>query len=153
MISIFIDGDNCPNLVLDYTIEFCKTNNIPLKIVANRKIENKNPEYEMVVCEKTKDAADNYIFNNADKKTLVVTKDILLAERLVKNDIVTINDRGTIFDKNNIKYRIQDRELNFQLAALGFGGKNEKNYNQNILEKYKRCLEKAMIILHRRDSL
>ena len=153
MISIFIDGDNCPNLVLDYTIEFCKTNNIPLKIVANRKIENKNPEYEMVVCEKTKDAADNYIFNNADKKTLVVTKDILLTERLVKNDIVTINDRGTIFDKNNIKYRIQDRELNFQLAALGFGGKKEKNYNQNILEKYKRCLEKAMIILHRRDSL
>ena len=50
MISIFIDGDNCPNLVLDYTIEFCKTNNIPLKIVADRKIENKNPEYEMVVC-------------------------------------------------------------------------------------------------------
>ena len=90
---------------------------------------------------------------HADKKTLVVTKDILLAERLVKNDIVTINDRGTIFDKNNIKYRIQDRELNFQLAALGFGGKKEKNYNQNILEKYKRCLEKAMIILHRRDSL
>lgn len=153
MISIFIDGDNCPNLVLDFTIGYCKANNIPLKIVANKKIENKNPEYEMIVCEQTKDAADNYIFNNADKKTLVVTKDILLVERLVKNDIVAINDRGTIFDKDNIKYRLQDRDLNFQLAALGFGGKKEKNYSQNMLEKYKISLEKAMIILRRRDSL
>lgn len=153
MISIFIDGDNCPNLVLDFTIGYCKTNNIPLKIVANKKIENKNPKYEMIVCEQTKDAADNYIFNNADKKTLVVTKDILLVERLVKNDIVAINDRGTIFDKDNIKYRLQDRDLNFQLAALGFGGKKEKNYSQNMLEKYKISLEKAMIILRRRDSL
>lgn len=153
MISVFIDGDNCPNLVLDFTIGYCKSNNIPLKIVANKKIENKNPEYEMIVCEQTKDAADNYIFSNADKKTLVVTKDILLAERLVKNDIVAINDRGTIFDKDNIKYRLQDRDLNFQLAALGFGGKKEKNYSLNMLEKYKICLEKTMIILRRRDSL
>ena len=152
MISIFIDGDNCPSLALDYTIKYCKSNNLKLKIVANKKIDNTNAEYEMIVCEQTKDAADNYIFNNADKKTLVVTKDILLAERLVKNDIVTINDRGTIFEKDNIKYRLQDRELNFQLAAIGFGGKKGKNYSQKMLEKFKISLEKAMIILRRRDN-
>ena len=152
MISIFIDGDNCPNLALDYTIKYCKSNNLKLKIVANKKIENKNSDYEMVVCEQTKDSADNYIFNNADKKTLVVTKDVLLAERLLKNDIVTINDRGTIFEKNNIKYRLQDRELNFQLAALGFGGKKGKNYSLETLEKYKTALEKAIITLRRRDN-
>lgn len=152
MISVFIDGDNCPTLALDFIINYCKTNNLKLKVIANKDIVNKSAEYEMVVCEKAKDAADNYIFNNADKKTLVVTKDVLLAERLVKKDIVTINDRGTIFDKNNIKYRLQDRELNFQLASLGFGGKKGKNYSPQMLEKFKVCIEKAMITLLRRDS-
>ncbi len=152
MISVFIDGDNCPTLVLNFLIKYCETNKLKLKVVANKKICNQNQKYEMVVCEQTKDAADNYIFNNADEKTLVVTKDILLAERLVKKDIVTINDRGTIFDKNNIKYRLQDKELNFQLAALGFGGKKGNNYNLQTLEKFKICLEKAMATLLRRDS-
>lgn len=152
MISVFIDGDNCPTLALNFIVDYCKSNNLKLKVVANKDIGNKSDEYEMVVCEQTKDAADDYIFSNADEKTLVITKDILLAERLVKKGIVTINDRGTIFDKNNIKYRLQDRDLNFQLAALGFGGKKGKNYSPQMLEKFKTCLEKAMSTLLRRGS-
>lgn len=153
MISVFIDGDNCPSLVLNYMASFCRENGAKLKIIANRKIMPGSPEYEMIVCEQTKDAADNYIFSNAEKTSLVVTKDILLAERLVNNDIVTINDRGTIFDKFNIKYRLQDRDLNFQLASLGFGGKKSKNYSAQMLEKFKESLEKSMAILRRRDNL
>lgn len=152
MISVFIDGDNCPALVLNYMAQYCTAGNLKLKVVANRKLNTKSTGYEMIICEQTKDAADNYIFNSADKKSLVITKDTLLAERLVNNNIVTINDRGTIFDKDNIKYRIQDRNLNLQLASLGFGGKKEKNYTAENLEKFKISLEKAMATLRRRDS-
>ncbi len=152
MISVFIDGDNCPSLVLNFMANYCKENKARLKIVANRKIMRESPEYEMIVCEQTKDAADNYIFSNADKDSLVITKDILLAERLVNNEIITINDRGTIFDKYNIKYRLQDRDLNYQLAALGFGGKKSKNYSEEMLRKFTASLEKSMSILRRRGN-
>lgn len=152
MISVFIDADNCPTLVLDFVAKYCKQHNFNLIIVANKKVEIQNAEYKMVVCEQTKNAADNYIFENATEKDLVITKDILLVERLVGKNIVTINDRGTMFDKNSIKYRIQDRNLNLQLSALGFGGKKERNFSEKMLNKFENCITKAISILRGRDS-
>lgn len=152
MISVFIDGDNCPTLVLDFVAKYSKQNNLNLIIVANKKIEIQNAQYKMIVCEQTKNAADNYIFENVNQTDLVITKDVLLAERLVNKNIVTINDRGTIFDKNNIKYRLQDRNLNLQLSALGFGGKKERNFNTQMLTKFENCINKAISILQYRDN-
>lgn len=154
MISVYIDGDNCPTLVLEFVAEYCRQNEFLLKIAANRKISIKNAEensdYEMIVCPVQKDAADNYIIANAGAKSLVITKDVILAEKLVAENIITINDRGTVFEKNSIKYRMQDRDLNLQLAALGFGGKKEKNYNQENLEKFIKSFEKAISIIQNR---
>lgn len=151
-ISVFIDADNCPNLVLKKTAELCRKNNFILKIIANRQINIPDAAYEMHICPAEKDAADNFILEYATSKDLVITKDLLFAEKLVEKDIVSINDRGTMFDKYNIKDRLQDRALDLQLAGLGFGGKKGSTYNEKQLAKFTSCFEKAISILLRRDN-
>ena len=62
----------------------------------------------MILAENTKDSADNIIFENITEKDIAITRDILLAERLVQKNIKTINDRGTYFSKENIKKKFQE---------------------------------------------
>lgn len=151
-ISVFIDADNCPTLVLKKTAELCSLNNFSLKIIANRQINIPNADYQMHICPQEKDSADNYILNNATTNDLVITKDLLFAEKLVERDMISINDRGTMFDKYNIKDRLQDRELDLQLAGLGFGGRKGSTYNEKQMAKFTSCFEKAVSILRRRDN-
>lgn len=147
-VKVYIDADNCPNLVLSYTEKYCRDHELPLILVANHSIQIKDGKYEMVICEKEKDAADNYIFEHAEKTDLVVTKDIILASRLVEQQIKTINDRGTLFDKYNIKDRLADSAFDFQLAQLGLGGKKGSSYNEKQLAKYVSCFENAIKYLN-----
>ena len=94
----------------------------------------------MIICEKEKDAADNYIFSMAEQSDLVITRDIILAEKLVNKNIQVINDRGTLFTKNNIHNRIEDRNLDLQLAQLGFGG-GTNVYGEKQFKKFRNCFE------------
>ncbi|MBO6101515.1 MAG: DUF188 domain-containing protein, partial [Spirochaetaceae bacterium] len=74
---IWIDADSCPVQVRDLTVRFALRLKIPVKFVANHDIPfKKNELFEMIVCENEKDAADNYIVENANPEDLVITRDI-----------------------------------------------------------------------------
>ena len=98
----------------------------------------------MILAENTKDSADNIIFENITEKDIAITRDILLAERLVQKNIKTINDRGTYFSKENIKKKVEERNYDFNLAQLGFSGSKEKNYGMKELTKFRECFEKTL---------
>lgn len=152
MNTIWIDGDNCPSLVIKFTADFCLKHNLNLKIAANRKIEISESSYEMIICPKEKDSADSCILENADIHDIVITKDIIFAEKLLNKDILTINDRGKRFENNKMKYRMQDRDLDLQLAQLGFGGKKGSSYSTKELQKFQECLEKTYTTLLSRNN-
>ena len=103
--TIWIDADSCPKAVRDVTIRFAKKINSEIQIifVANKAIPASSTEYKMIICDKCKDAADNYILQNVNSNDLVITRDIIFAEKLVEKNICAINDRGTYFNKDNIK--------------------------------------------------
>ena len=100
--------------------------------------------FKMILAENTKDSADNIIFENITEKDIAITRDILLAERLVQKNIKTINDRGTYFSKENIKKKVEERNYDFNLAQLGFSGSKEKNYGMKELKKFRECFEKTL---------
>ena len=122
--KIYIDADSCPRAVRDYTIRYTKKTYPSVKVVlaANKEIPCTEDGFEMVVLEQGKDKADNWILENAQNGDLVITKDILFAEKLVEKEICTINDRGKSFTKSNIKDEVEDRNFDFQLASIGLGG-------------------------------
>ena len=98
----------------------------------------------MIICEATKDAADNYIYDNADKNDLVITRDIVFADRLVTKGISTINDRGTIFNKENIKELLSTRDFDLQLANIGLVKHFNEGYDKKKFALFANSFDKTL---------
>lgn len=130
--QIWIDADSCPSLVRNHTVKMASRLNLKVYFVANKKIPcNESDSFEMIICPQEKDAADNYILQNVKPNDLVITRDIVFADKLVTNHIHCINDRGTIFDQNNIKEMLSTRDFDLQLANIGL----VKHFNEGYDKK------------------
>ena len=144
MIKVWIDADSFPTLLKNFILEYAEKNYLEIIFVANKPIKSDKHNFKMILAENTKDSADNIIFENITEKDIAITRDILLAERLVQKNIKTINDRGTYFSKENIKKKVEERNYDFNLAQLGFSGSKEKNYGMKELKKFRECFEKTL---------
>ena len=144
MIKVWIDADSFPTLLKNFILEYAEKNYLEIIFVANKPIKSDKKNFKMILAENTKDSADNIIFENITEKDIAITRDILLAERLVQKNIKTINDRGTYFSKENIKNKVEERNYDFNLAQLGFSGSKEKNYGMKELKKFRECFEKTL---------
>ena len=144
MIKVWIDADSFPTLLKNFILEYAEKNYLEIIFVANKPIKSDKQNFKMILAENTKDFADNIIFENITEKDIAITRDILLAERLVQKNIKTINDRGTYFSKENIKKKVEERNYDFNLAQLGFSGSKEKNYGMKELKKFRECFEKTL---------
>lgn len=127
MTRIIVDADNCSRAVKLFLEKTSAEKNIGLVYAANKNIpfSSENPLYRMQVCPESKDAADDWIAENAGPEDIVITKDILLAKRLVDKSISAMNDMGKAFTKENIDYLVEERNLSLQMHQLGIstGGK------------------------------
>lgn len=142
---IWIDADSCPVMVRDYVVKYANKLNIPLTFVANKEIKsNVNLPYQMVISSSEKDSADNYILENAKTDHLVITRDIVFADKLIQNNIKTINDRGTIFDSNIIKELLSQRDFDLQLAEIGLVKHYNEGYNKEKFAKFANCFDKII---------
>lgn len=136
--TIWIDGDSCPLLVKNFVIDYAKPKELKVTFVANREISiPKNSSiFKMIVCEKKDGAADDYIYENIQENDVVITRDIPFAARLVEKKIFVMNDRGTVFTKDNIRERLSERNFNLNLAQIGLVNNSKKTYSQKELKKF-----------------
>ena len=145
--NIWIDADSCPLKVRNHTVDYAAKKGITVYFVANKQIEcqNKNP-FNMIFTDAQKDSADNYIFEHAVAQSdLVITRDIVFADRLVTKGVHVINDRGTEFTKEIIKERLSERDFNLQLAQMGLSKPYHEGYDQKKFEKFANCLDRVVI--------
>lgn len=146
-IKIWVDADSCPSQVKTKILKEAKKNHLAVIYVANRNIpfSIESPLFSMVICEKAKDAADDYIVENSSGNDLVVTRDIPLAKRLVDKKIHVINDRGTKFDTATIKYMLEERELCLQMIALKVHSSNRaRTWSDKEFLKFSECLDSVL---------
>jgi len=118
MIKIYIDADGCPVKEEVYKVaERCKT---PVILVANKPmIIPLNPLISMTVVSGGFDAADDYIVNKSNPNDIVVTTDILLADRCIKKSVFVISPKGIEFTEDNIGSAVANRELMQNLRHMG----------------------------------
>ncbi len=150
---IFVDADSCPARAKTIVLRAATRLNVNVVYVANRNIpfSMESQLFKMILVEKKEGAADDYIFENASEKDLVITRDIPLAKRLVDKGIITINDRGTYFDGENLKEMLKQRELSLQMASLGLHtGMSFSTYGSKEIEKFSSAFEKACMAMLKR---
>ncbi len=149
---IWIDADSCPLLVRNHVVKTGAKNNIQVTLVANKKINCTVPfSYNMVVCPQKKDAADDYIFQNCKKGDLVITKDIVFADRILSKEVLCINDRGKEFTKENIKELLEDRQFDIQIEMSGAAKHFNEGYDQKKFDAFLKCFGKIFTLLQNQE--
>src|SRR3954469_25159995 len=117
-IQILIDADACP--VKDEVYRVAWRREVPVKVVSNSWLRvPAHPLIERVVVSDKFDAADDWIAGAADARTVVVTGDILLADRCLKTGATVIGHNGKPFTAASIGGAIATRAIMADLRAGG----------------------------------
>ncbi len=119
MLHIFVDADACPVKQEVYRVASRYSLNVTL--VANSWMRVPNESWlSLEVVEGGFDAADDWIAEHVQPHDIVITADILLANRCLKKDACVIGPTGKPFTDNNIGEAVATRDL---LAILRDTGK------------------------------
>jgi uncharacterized protein YaiI (UPF0178 family) len=115
-VRILVDADACPVKDEVYRVAFRRE--VPVKVVSNSHLRvPAHPLIERVVVSDQFDAADDWIVEAADAKTVVVTGDILLADRCLKKGATVIGHNGKRFTAASIGGAIATRAIMADLRA------------------------------------
>lgn len=115
-IHIYIDADACP--VRDETYKVAERHTVPVTVVANSFLRvPRHPLFKSVTVSDSFDAADDYIAERAGPKTVIITSDILLAERCLMAEAVVLGSNGKPFTQDSIGGAIATRAIMADLRA------------------------------------
>ena len=115
---ILVDADACPVKEEIYKVAF--RHQAPVTIVSNAHIRvPDHPLVERVVVGSGFDAADDWIAARAGEASVVVTGDILLADRCLKAGAAVIAPNGKLFTTSSIGAAIATRAIMADLRAGG----------------------------------
>ncbi|VXC58990.1 YaiI/YqxD family protein [Sphingomonas sp. AX6] len=136
---ILVDADACP--VKDEIYKVAWRHAVPVTLVSNQYLRiPDHPLIDRVVVSDGFDAADDWIAERSDATKLVVTADILLADRCLKAGATVLKPNGTPFTTSSIGAAIATRAIMADLRAGGdqiggpapFSGKDRSAFLQAL---------------------
>jgi hypothetical protein len=148
-VRILVDADACPVKDEVYRVAFRRE--VPVKVVSNSYIRvPAHPLIERVVVSDKFDAADDWIAAEADAKTVVITGDILLADRCLKAGATVIGPNGKPFTAASIGGAIATRAIMADLrAGAGITG-GPAPFAKADRSRFLQALDEALVRLGRR---
>jgi hypothetical protein len=115
-VRILVDADACPVKEEVYRVAYRRE--VPVRVVSNSWLRvPAHPLIERVVVSDKFDAADDWIVEEADTRTVVITGDILLADRCLKKGATVIGHNGKPFTSASIGGAIATRAIMADLRA------------------------------------
>ena len=122
-LRILVDADACP--VKDEVYKVAWRREVPVTVVSNQRIRiPEHPLIERAVVSDAFDAADDWIAERADAGAIVITGDILLADRCIKAGATVIAHNGRPFTPASIGGAIATRAImaDLRVGAEGITG-------------------------------
>ena len=117
-VRILVDADACPVKEEVYRVAWRRE--VPVAVVSNQRLRVPNHTLvERVVVSDAFDAADDWIAEAAHARTVVITGDILLADRCLKAGATVLGHNGKPFTSASIGGAIATRAIMADLRAGG----------------------------------
>lgn len=148
MVRILVDADACP--VKEEVYKVAWRHEVPVAIVSNSFLRvPDHPLIERVVVGSGFDAADDWIAEASDAGTVVVTADILLADRCLKAGATVIGSNGKPFTANSIGAAIATRAIMADLRAGGDSVGGPPPFSKADRSRFLSALDEALVRLKR----
>jgi uncharacterized protein YaiI (UPF0178 family) len=147
-VRILVDADACP--VKDEVYRVAWRREVPVSVVSNSWLRvPDHPLIERVVVSDKFDAADDWIAEKADPRTVVVTGDILLADRCLKAEATVIGHNGKPFTSASIGGAIATRAIMADLRAGGDAVGGPAPFAKADRSRFLQSLDEALVRLSR----
>jgi uncharacterized protein YaiI (UPF0178 family) len=147
-IQILIDADACPVKEEVYRVAYRRE--VPVRVVSNSYLRvPDHPLIERVVVSDKFDAADDWIVEQADERTVVITGDILLADRCLKKGATVLGHNGTPFTSASIGSAIATRAIMADLRAGGDVVGGPAAFSKADRSRFLQALDEALVRLSR----
>ncbi|WDF74158.1 YaiI/YqxD family protein [Novosphingobium sp. KACC 22771] len=118
--QVLVDADACP--VKEEIYKVALRHQVPVIIVSNRPIRiPEHPLVRRVVVSDSFDAADDWIAGASAAGSMVITADILLADRAIKAGAMVLSPTGKPFTASSIGGAIATRAIMADLRAGAMG--------------------------------
>ena len=122
---VLVDADACP--VKEEIYKAAWRHKIAVRLIAGEYLRHPDhPLVSMTMAGNAFDAADDVIAEAANESSLVITADILLAERCLEAGATVLSPKGTAFTKNSIGSQVATRAIMADIRAgldgQGIGG-------------------------------
>jgi uncharacterized protein YaiI (UPF0178 family) len=149
---ILVDADACPVKEEIYKVAF--RHEVPVSIVSNAHLRvPQHPLIERVVVGAGFDAADDWIAERAGAGTVVVTADILLADRCLKAGSTAIAPSGKPFTTSSIGAAVATRAIMADLrAGMGEGIGGPPPFAKADRSRFLSALDEALVRLKRQSG-
>ncbi|PZO88760.1 MAG: YaiI/YqxD family protein [Sphingomonas sanxanigenens] len=147
-LRILVDADACPVKEEIYKVAF--RIGVPVTIVSNSHLRiPDHPLVSRIVVSDGFDAADDWIAEQADRRAVVVTADILLADRALKAGAVVIAPNGRPFTTSSIGGAIATRAIMADLRAGGDAIGGPPPFSKTDRSRFLSALDEALVRLRR----
>lgn len=146
---ILVDADACP--VKDEIYRVAWRREVPVTIVSNSHLRvPDHPLIERQVVSDGFDAADDWIAERADEASVVVTADILLADRCLKAGATVLAPTGKPFTTSSIGTAIATRAIMADLRAGGDQLGGPAPFAKTDRSRFLQALDESLVRLSRR---
>jgi hypothetical protein len=148
-LRILVDADACP--VKEEVYKVAYRHEVPVTIVSNAHLRvPQHPLIERVVVSGAFDAADDWVVEAAGAKDVVITGDILLADRVLKAGASVIAPNGKAFTTSSIGVAVATRAIMADLrAGAGEGIGGPAPFAKTDRSRFLQALDEAIVRLKR----
>ena len=152
-VTILVDADACPVKEEIYRVaerfgaEVRVVSNSPFRVPVSARVKR-------VVVSDGFDAADDWIAEHADARSVVITADILLAERCLKAGARVLKHDGRAFDAASIGSAVATRAIMEDLRAgmdgpLGAAGGGPPPFSKADRSRFLQALDRVLVRMAR----
>ena len=118
--KIWVDADACPKVIKEILYRVADRVPVMVILVANQPLQvPRSPYIYTVQVAPGYDVADHHIAEKSNPGDLVVTADIPMAAELIGQGCMVLNPRGELYDKENIRQRLNIRDFFDSLRSSG----------------------------------
>lgn len=143
--TIWIDADSCPRPIRAIIMKAAARLKVITVFVADRNLADCKGNYiRMQVVEPGMDSADTWIVEQVQDGDLCISRDIILAARLVEKGSIVIDDRGAKYTSENMSERLSVRNMMADFRESGIFSEKTKPMSPKDIQSFANMFDKEI---------